>query len=119
MSLGLKPEWVEYLLIQWAGSDMLSATKGLRVSSVSPMFERWGIVSPGDDDYLGGFSEMELEAMRKACEVLRDESPELFAAVLQSFKPWAAGPPGPAFDRDVLDRAALRLAELVDKEMGE
>lgn len=88
MKLGLTPEWIEDLLGLWAAADTHSETRKLAWEGATTMWQLWGVVD--DQQYSeGSYSSAEALAVRQAVERLRSERPELYEAVLASFKPWA------------------------------
>lgn len=88
MKLGLQPDWIEDLLGLWAASDAGAVTRKLAWSTASPMFAMWGVVD-NEVEQDGSYSAVEVNAVRSAIERLRNERPDMWEAVLATFKPWA------------------------------
>lgn len=86
--VGIKPDWVEDLLVIWAVNDAVGAApKGL--TGACPMFKLWGVV---DDDRAGAddsYTELEVEALRSGLEQLKLNQPDAYDAILAAFKPWS------------------------------
>ena len=117
MKLGIEPEWVEDLLGLWAATDATSMADKLGHGRASPMFVMWGVVDDGVDSD-GSYSSMEVAAMRHAVDCLRDSHPEMYRAILATFKPWT----GIAADAETLRLArcaATVLAAYVDRMVGD
>lgn len=116
MRLELQPVWVGELLALWATNEMRRAMRKPDASVVCPMFAKLGVVYVDDAE---GQGSLEMLAMCKAMEALKDERVECWEAVVRAFKPWTMGPPTAIDHMELLKAASARLAELVDKEMGE
>lgn len=87
LTLGITPTWIEDLLGLWAASDTHCETRKLGWDGATTMFQLWGVVDSSSESD-GSYSSAEVAALRAAVERLSTERPDMYEAVLASFKPW-------------------------------
>lgn len=112
--IGMDPPWVEDLLGIWAYADAAGGARGH--DSACPMFRMWGVVDGDHDDAGDSYSSLELEAMREALADLSSSRPDLYQAVVATFKPWAGVDANDATAALAREAAAV-LARAVDSKM--
>ena len=113
--IGIEPDWVEDLLGIWAAADATGAS-GRGHDRACPMFKMWGVVDDQRDDADDSYSSVEVMAMRQALEALRGSRPELYQAVLATFKPWT-GIEANSVTVTQAKEAGMWLAQMVDSIM--